>query len=380
METPELKSARYWESDDVDLRLNPRRRIDAEGLVPFLVEEAGIRSSVVLATSGSSGGFKFVVLSRSALLASAKTVIEHSGLVADDVSLAGLSGFHVGGLGIYARAFLSGSAIVEMDSSQWQRDGAELVRVIEENQVTLTSMTPTHLHDLVTHGVKAPESLRLVFLGGGRMDEALIYRARELRWPVRVSYGMTEAGSQIATARDEAIEALPVLPCWDTKTLADGRLAIRGDALFSGYAIRKNGRWTFDAASDRDGWFATGDRCEVTDGELRFLGRADDLVKISGELVSVSEIDRLAESLAREREGDAAVVALPDERRGHVLVAVVESGIRDSPDFLRTLNATRDGIEAVHRMVTVDQLPRTEIGKRNRAALEEIAAAGLEDL
>ena len=376
METTRLTSSEYWESDSIDLRLNPRREIDAVGLDPFLRDDVGIQSSVVLATSGSSGGFKFVVLSKSALLNSAQAVIEHSGLGRDDMSLAGLSGFHVGGLGIYARAFLSGSEIVEMDSAGWKRDGSDLVRVLEEKSVTLTSMTPTHLHDLVSHKAQCPDALRLVFLGGGRMDAALIEKARELGWPIRVSYGMTEAGSQIATARDDSVALLPVLPHWETKVDIDGRLAIRGEALFSGYAIREGAQWKFEDARDGGGWFVTGDRCELQDGMLRFSGRADDLVKISGELVSLSEVNRLAESVAREMGSDAAAIALPDDRRENELVVVMKACERDASDLLCDLNSQLDGIEAVRRVVFVDQLPRTEIGKLDRVRLEQMATEG----
>jgi O-succinylbenzoic acid--CoA ligase len=376
VETTRLTSSEYWESDSIDLRLNPRREIDAVGLDPFLRDDVGIQSSVVLATSGSSGGFKFVVLSKSALLNSARAVIEHSGLGRDDMSLAGLSGFHVGGLGIYARAFLSGSEIVEMDSAGWKRDGSDLVRVLEEKSVTLTSMTPTHLHDLVSHKAQCPDALRLVFLGGGRMDAALIEKARELGWPIRVSYGMTEAGSQIATARDDSVDLLPVLPHWETKVDIDGRLAIRGEALFSGYAIREGAQWKFEDARDGGGWFVTGDRCELQDGMLRFSGRADDLVKISGELVSLSEVNRLAESVAREMGSDAAAIALPDDRRENELVVVMKACERDASDLLCDLNSQLDGIEAVRRVVFVDQLPRTEIGKLDRVRLEQMATEG----
>lgn len=376
METTRLTSSEYWESDSIDLRLNPRREIDAVGLDPFLRDDVGIQSSVVLATSGSSGGFKFVVLSKSALLNSAQAVIEHTGLGRDDMSLAGLSGFHVGGLGIYARAFLSGSEIVEMDSAGWKRDGSDLVRVLEEKSVTLTSMTPTHLHDLVSHKAQCPDALRLVFLGGGRMDAALIEKARELGWPIRVSYGMTEAGSQIATAWDDSVDLLPVLPHLETKVDIDGRLVIRGEALFSGYAIREGAQWKFEDARDGGGWFVTGDRCELQDGMLRFSGRADDLVKISGELVSLSEVNRLAESVAREMGSDAAAIALPDDRRENELVVVMKACERDASDLLCDLNSQLDGIEAVRRVVFVDQLPRTEIGKLDRVRLEQMATEG----
>ena len=96
METTGLTDAAYWESADVDIRLNPKRSIDDSGLHEFLTGECGIEAAVVMATSGTSGGFKFAVLPKAALLNSARCVINHCGLTSEDVWLAGLSGFLVG--------------------------------------------------------------------------------------------------------------------------------------------------------------------------------------------------------------------------------------------------------------------------------------------
>ncbi len=373
METIDLTSSDYWESPEVDLRLNPRRQFETSGLLAFLEGECAINSAVVLATSGSSGPTKFVVLSKSALLHSAAAVVKHSKQDGDDVSLAGLSGFHVGGLGIYARAYFAGSRVVEMNTEGWARDGSALVEVIEKEQVTLTSMTPTHLHDLVQHEVRCPNSLRLVFLGGGRMNPDLIARARELGWPIRVSYGMTEAASQIATSVDEAFDWLPILPHWETSLNEEGCLTVRGDGLFSGYARKEGGEWRFDTGKDEDGWFVTGDRCELTCDSLRFLGRVDDLVKVSGELVSLSKLNRVASALAHEVGVDAAVVAVPDSRRENELVVVIEECEADKGPLLERLNRKLEGIERISRFFLVDQLPRTEIGKLDQAALRRIA-------
>jgi acyl-coenzyme A synthetase/AMP-(fatty) acid ligase len=109
---------------------------------------------------------------------------------------------------------------------------------------------------------------------------------------------------------------------------------------------------------------------------LRFSGRADDLVKISGELVSLSEVNRLAESVARGMRSDATAIALPDDRRENELVVVMEACERDASDLLCDLNSQLDGIEAIRRVVFVDQLPRTEIGKLDRVRLEQMATEG----
>lgn len=372
MEAPELTSMGYWESGSVDLRLNPRREVEAGGLLDFLQKDCGVKQSVVLATSGSTGGFKFVILSKPALLASAHSVVSHCGMDEEDVFLAGLSGFHVGGLGIFARACNTQARLVDISDQGWDRKGEVMVASIREHGVTQTSLTPTHLYDLVRHGVEAPDSLRCVLLGGGRMDPRLIAEARALGWPVRVSYGMTEASSQIATAGGDEIEWLPVLDCWNVRVGEDKRLSIRGEPLFTGYATRDENGWSFDSGKDSDGWFLTGDHCEVRDGSLRFLGRADDLVKTSGEFVSVSEVDSRVASLAREAGYDAAILAGPDERRGMELILVLETRDGNAAELFEGINQRLPGIEKASRWVCVEELPRTSIGKLDRAALDDL--------
>lgn len=364
METIDLSSADYWQSDSIDLRLNPKRPVQSEGVTAFLQNEVGIRSAVVIPTSGSSGEAKFVVLSKHAILASARAVNIHCGIEANDRWLGGLSTFHVGGLGIYARAYCNGAEVVPMPWENWRRDGGPLLDAITTTGATLTSLTPVHLCDLVRAGADAPESLRMVFLGGGRVEKSLVDRARSLGWPIRVTYGMSEAASQIATGQGDEIDCLPVLASWECREGPDFRLQIRGDALFSGYTRREGERWIYVPSQNDKGWFTTGDRCEVSDGSLRFIERADDAVKVSGELVSLSGLQARLDALGIS----GVIVAVPEERRGNELVLVVEGDGNAARD---QLNTNLPYVEQVSRVVSMNELPRTDLGKLDLATIRK---------
>lgn len=370
MDTSLLNSSEYWESGAIDLRLNPLRPVDHRGLETFLRKDCGQRGVVVLATSGSSGQSKFIVLKKSAILASADAVNVHCHLTANDLWLGGLSTFHVGGLGIYARAYRNGARVVPMAWDSWTRDGMALISAIEKSGATLTSLTPTHLWDLVAAKRRCPVTLRGVFLGGGTIDLALTSQALALEWPIWPTYGMTETSSQVATRIDEAEDDfLPMLPVWEARVACDGGLMLRGAALCEGWAEKREGEWRFVSSTDEAGWFHASDCCEIRDHSLRFLSRRDGAVKISGELISLSELnDRL-----RSAGVSGWIVALPDARRGNRLVLVREPGQESA---LAAFHESLAPIEQISSEQVVRELPRTDAGKPDRAAIVKLAEEG----
>src|SRR5687768_11733428 len=139
-----------------------------------------LRAHVWLATSGTSGALKLTALSKKALLASAASVNRHLQSDSKDVWCCVLPTFHVGGLGIYARALLSGARVIT--------EGWDPVRFGANPEISLASLVPAQVADLVRLGVRAPRSIRAVIVGGGALGTGLYAQAGELGWPVLPSY------------------------------------------------------------------------------------------------------------------------------------------------------------------------------------------------
>src|SRR5690348_12458426 len=197
-----------------------------------------MRRHVFVATSGTTGDVKLVALSKDAILASAAAVNARLGAGRDDVWCAVLPAFHVGGLGIHARAYLSGARVVAMT---WNP------QAFVRTEATLASLVPAQVHDLVRLGLRPPASLRLILVGGGAFDSS-----SAPGWPVLASYGMSECASTVA------VEGV-LLSHLDARAEADGRLAFRGASLFSGY-VYGDGAFVDPKV---DGWFVTEDLGEV---------------------------------------------------------------------------------------------------------------------
>ena len=138
---------------------------------------------------------------------------------------------------------------------------------------------------------------------------------------------------------------------------SDGRLAFRGPSLFTGYA-------TDEGLIDPkiDGWFVSEDLGEVDGRTLRVHGRAGDFVKIGGESVDLKRLDRILHELAGD---DAAIVAVPDERLGHVihLATTIE------PSFVDAFNERVHPFERIREVHRVETDSAFAVGKLLRAEL-----------
>lgn len=125
-------------------------------------------------------------------------------------------------------------------------------------------------------------------------------------------------------------------------------------------------------------WFVTGDLVSrAPSGAMAFVGRADDMVKVSGENVSLARI----ESLAGDAPGvfEVAVVAEPDPVRDNVPVAYFVPAVPSSPPAEAELVAwATEHLAPASRPRAwrpVDALPKTSVGKVRRFALTSTTPA-----
>jgi len=317
-------------------------------------KSGGFKRHRFFRTSGSSGREKWVALSDEALEWSARSVIEALGIASKDVLGLALPVIHVGGYGMVLRAEISGASLAKLEV-RW--NAGSFTDWCDVNRVTISSLVPTQLYDLVSARLSCPTSMRTVVVGGGPLDEELARKARDLRWPVVPSYGMTETSSQVATG-----DGLPLLQGWEAK-IVDGKLALKGDGLLTAI-IRREGDGFVAGDPKTDGWYVTNDRCELIGKGLRVLGRADRLVKILGELVNLEELEKFwREKLKRE----VALVDRPNERCGVSLFLFYEGTEVD----LARWNASLPGPGRIAGAIAVDLLPRSTLGKIDRSALRD---------
>jgi non-ribosomal peptide synthetase component F len=298
--------------------------------------------------------------------------------------------FDISALELYLPLLAGGRVVLAPDGAG--RDGQALERLISEQGVTHVQATPSGWRPLLDAGFELPGVTALV--GGEALPPPL---ARELRarvgwlgnlygptettvwstlWPVPRAVGAVAIGRPIANTRvyvlDERLEPLPVgVP---------GQLYIGGAGVARGYHHRPAltaERFVPDPYGPAGGrLYATGDRARWrADGQLEFLGRADNQVKLRGHRVELGEIE--ARLLEHPAVAEAAVIGHGDGD-DHRLVAYLVCRTAAPPatgELRRHLAGTLPAYMLPSAFVGMDRLPLTPGGKLDRRALPPLERA-----
>lgn len=322
------------------------------------------------------GSVKAIGLTHESILTAAAAANKHLGSTYKDRWLLAIPHYHIGGLSIFARAYVSGAKVVEY-KAKW--DPRKFARALEDGEITLTSLVPTQVHDLVKAKTAAPRFLRAAVIGGGALQPSLYAEARALGWPLLPSYGLTECCSQVATASLKSLKgkgypALELLPHVKVE-LREQRIYIKSPSLCRWIAVGfDDGRYTLEDPK-RDGWYATADAAEWQGKALKILGRQDDVVKVLGVLVPVQDVEaRAREEFSRhDWLENFVVIAREDSRKEHGFVLITDSR-RPLPEWekrLQEYNRSAAGLHRIDGFCWVPEIPMNEMGKISRAAIQK---------
>jgi O-succinylbenzoic acid--CoA ligase len=330
---------------------------------------------VVMFTSGTTGDPKAVVLTLGNVLASATASAFRLGLRPDDCWHDPLPMYHMGGLAPVYRSVLYGTAV----SVQREFDPDATLEALRAADATAVSLVPTMLGRLLDAG--SMPGLRFVLLGGAPCPPELLQRAQRRDVRVAPTYGMTEAASQIATARPEEAQEAPEsvghplmfaelsvvddlgAPC---EPRQPGELVVSGPMVTPGYLDD-------EATAERfvNGGLRTGDRgYRDDDGRVYVLGRADGTIVTGGENVDPEEVRAVLR--ASPDVADCSVVGLDDEEWGERVGALVvpADGADPSIEALDAHCRVRlAGYKIPRTIGFATALPRTASGTVDRNAV-----------
>lgn len=286
------------------------------------------QEATIVWTSGSSSRPKAVVHTWGNHFYSAAGAQEVIPLGLQDRWLLSLPLYHVSGISIVCRCFLSQAAIIIADDE-------DLAYVIRRSRPTHVSLVATQLYRLLEKKENhiLLKSLKYILLGGSAIPASLLEKALFLELPVYVSYGLTETSSQVATGKVEAIDkpCSKVLPYRQLKIDSDGQILVKGEVLFKGYLHQNK----ITLPLTEDGWFKTKDLGKLENGCLRVQGRVDNLFICAGENIQPEEIENVLMRMQQIRQ----VVVIPKEDG--------EYGLRPIA-FVRMQGAFNEGLLRSH--------------------------------
>ncbi len=375
---------RFLIRDDLDGtgELAGIRWLGWDGMLPAaaLLPPAHTVTSFTFFTSGTTGYPKAVTLSLANLAAAASASSQRLNTQAGERWLLCLPLYHIGGLSILFRAAWDGMTVV----FQPRFEAAETARLVREEQVNLISLVPTMLYRLM-HWWEQGEvgsSLRLILLGGSATDPELLQRALVANLPVALTYGLTEAASQVCTALPELVRRKPgtvgkPLPGVEVEVRNEhgercapgevGEIWVRGLAVARGY----EGQPPFP-----EGVLRTGDLGYLDEeGDLWVLARRGDLILSGGENVYPAEVERVLLKHPAVRE--VCVFALPHAEWGQqVAAAVVKQAEVSAEALIQHARRFLAGYKVPRLIFFVPDLPRTPSGKLMRHVLVEWVREG----
>ncbi|GAA3353933.1 hypothetical protein GCM10017744_009480 [Streptomyces antimycoticus] len=380
---------------DVDI---PRVLLDAPETAEALSRTAGERriaplalshAAYVIYTSGSTGRPKGVVVPQGPLANFVVAMAERFRLTGADRLLAVTTvGFDIAGLELFV-PLLSGAAVVVAERDV-VRDPVTLCALVTNERISVMQATPSLWRAVLAEDASVLGGVR-VLVGGEALPADLAVALAERAESVTNMYGPTETtiwstawsvtpgtarapriGRPIANTQvyvlDDGLRPVPAgVP---------GELYIAGEGVVRGYHGRSGltaERFVADPF-DRTGggrMYRTGDLARWTAvGELEYLSRVDDQVKLRGFRIELGEIETV---LAGHEHVAQAAVLVREDRPGDkrlVAYAIPSTAAGPEPLALREhVAAQLPGYMVPSAFVTLDAFPLTANGKLNRRAL-----------
>ena len=306
--------------------------------------------------------------------------------------------YHIAGIQAVMAAVYGGRTLV----IQRQFEATDWMRLVQEGRVDRAMMVPTMLKQLMDHQ-EFPNydltSLQVITYGAAPMPLEVIKRAIQLFPGARFinAFGQTESAATITMLgpEDHVIDGSPEemevklkrlgsigkpLPDVEVKVMDEdgsnlpsgevGEIVARGARIMKGY-------WKQDEATsatiDAEGWLHTGDLGYQDEAGYIFLaGRAKDIIKRGGEMISPEEVENVILEFPNIEE--VAIIGVQDTEWGERVRAVVVPKAGQSVDADGLIEFCRQRLASYKKpesVVFTEELPRNPMGKMLKRVLRE---------
>ena len=338
-------------------------------------------------TSGTTGRPKGVMLTHGNVTWNVVNLLSCADFRSDDVTIALVPFFRVGGTGVnvFPVLFMGGTVVVPGDV-----DADGILRLTEQHHVTVGFGNPDILQSLIRSPLWPAADLsgvRFLITGGAPVPEPLIRAYLERGLTLLQGYGLSEAAPVALLLQPEAafskVGSAGTPPLFvDTKIVgpdgADagprqaGELLVRGPNVMAGYWHRPE---ETAVALTPDGWLRTGDAARSDqDGYIWIVGRVADSFISHGQVVHPGDVERVLLSHPAVADAGVAPVSAFGKEQVAIAFVVVAPGAETTEQELLAWSREHLTAHQVPAHVTfAGRLPRNSVGKLIRAELQEAA-------
>ncbi len=377
----EAAGALTW-SDFLDRPAGPRPPGGSTGPNPVL--ESGVADlAMIVGTGGTTGRPKGVMLTNANLETMTALTLMGYPFAGRPTYLALAPLTHAAGVLCFPVLAMGGEVVIMRAP-----DVGGFLDLVERHAVTHTFLPPTLIYMVLGHpdlDSRDLSSLQCFWYGAAPMSAARLEEAITRIGPVMAQlFGQTEAPMMISMmhpadhvddagrpVKERLSSAGRPAPLVQVAILDEhgnevavgerGEIGVRSSLVMAGYY--KDPEATAEAG--RHGWHHTGDIGYLDgDGFLHIVDRAKDMIITGGFNVYSTEVEQAL--LAHPDVQDCAVIGLPDEKWGEMVIAVVQpyAGRSADPDDVRAFVRERlGGVKAPKQVLVWDDLPRSKVGK-----------------
>ncbi|MBI5588787.1 MAG: AMP-binding protein [Deltaproteobacteria bacterium] len=345
----------------------------------------------ILYTSGSTGRPKGVALTHLNMVSAADSITTYLENTSDDIIINVLPLSFDYGLYQVLMAFKVGATVILEKSFIYPWS---IIDTILREKVTgfpIVPMISAILMQIDDIKQKDFSHLRYITNTAASLPDAHIKKLREFFPKTKIfsMYGLTEC-KRVSYLPTEDLEKRPgsvgkAMPNTETYVVDEdgkkvgpgviGELVVRGSNVMRGYweSPEETARVIKTGAFPGDVLLYTGDNFVMDEaGYLYFKGRKDDVIKSRGEKVSPKEIENVLYGIKGVAE--AAVIGVPDPILGESIKAFIvrsEHSLTER-DVLTFCSTRLEDLLVPKEIVFVDELPKTENGKINKALLKQM--------
>ena len=358
---------------------------------PSLPSVDSSHGAMILYTSGTTSLPKGVLTTHANIEAQVNTLVHAWKWSSEDYTIGILPLHHVHGIINVLSCALWAGATIEF---QHPFSADKVFELLETEKTTVFMAVPTIYYKLISsyEGFSLDRKqkissvlkrLRLMVSGSAALPVSTMSKWKEISGHYLLErYGMTEIGMAISNPYHhdrragyigQALDGVEIRLVDEQNEVVwpghPGEIQVKGASVFKEY-------WGKPEATQQsfttDGWFKTGDIAVIEEGYFRILGRDSiDIIKSGGYKISAIEI----EEKLRQYPGilDAAVIGVPDEEWGELIVAVlvVEFDL-ESNDINQWLREQMPAYKTPRTYHFIEELPRNTMGKVTKNELKKL--------